>query len=92
MNVTKQEISLYLYNQLGMSKKLCKEITESFFDAIVESLVSGKEVRIKNFGKFKLHHKKARTGRNPKTLEEFPISERVVVSFSPSKNLRKNIN
>ena len=92
MSVSKQDISLYLYSQLGLSKKMCQEITDSFFSVIVDALENGEAVRLKNFGKFKIRHKKSRIGRNPKTMEEFTISERYVVCFTPSKNLKKNIN
>ena len=39
-----------------------------------------------------LKHKNSRVGRNPKTLETKIISERNVVVFKPSKELKKFIN
>ena len=41
---------------------------------------------------FVLRNKKARVGRNPKTKEEKIISERNVVLFKPSKELKEYIN
>ena len=47
---------------------------------------------ITGFGEFRIQHKKACIGRNPKTKVEFEISERKVVVFDPSKVFRREMN
>ena len=47
---------------------------------------------LEKFGTFELRKKKSRLGRNPKTKEKKIISERNVVLFKPSKELKKKIN
>lgn len=59
---------------------------------ISDSLMCGCEVRINNFGTFHLRNKKGRVGRNPKTMEEYPIHARRSVSFVASDYLKKVIN
>ena len=49
-------------------------------------------VKIAKFGTFILREKKSRIGRNPKTKEKKLISQRKVVLFKPSKELKKSIN
>ena len=51
-----------------------------------------KKVKIAKFGTFQVRYKKSRIGRNPKTKEKKIISERKVVLFKPSKELKKKIN
>jgi integration host factor subunit alpha len=49
-------------------------------------------VKIAKFGTFSIKSKKSRIGRNPRTKEEKIISERDVVLFKPSKELKKLLN
>ena len=92
VNLTKKEIINSIYMQLGFSKKICENLLEDFFIILLEELIENKIVKISNFGTFTLRHKKSRLGRNPKTLEKSIISERNVILFKPSKQLKKYIN
>ena len=64
-----------------------KDLIESFFKEIINSLERGEEVKLSGFGNFELREKKERPGRNPKTGEEIPISARRVVTFHASQKL-----
>ena len=92
INLTKKEIINSIYMQLGFSKKICENIFEDFFSIILEELIKNKKVKIPKFGTFQLRYKKSRVGRNPKTLEKKIISERNVILFKPSKELKNFIN
>ena len=52
----------------------------------------GENVKISSFGSFMLRNKGERTGRNPKTGEEVPISPRRVLVFRPSNILKERLN
>ena len=92
INLTKKEIINSIYMQLGFSKKISENLLEDFFSTIINQLILNKKVKISNFGTFILRHKKSRLGRNPKTLEKAVISERNVILFKPSRELKKIIN
>ena len=92
INLTKQEIVNSIFMQIGYSKKVSETLLEDFFDIILQSLKKNKKVKIAKFGTFELRRKKSRIGRNPKTKEKKIISERKVVLFKPSKELKKTIN
>ena len=92
INLTKKEIINSIYMQLGFSKKICENIFEDFFSIILEELIKNKKVKIPKFGTFQLRHKKSRVGRNPKTLEKKIITERNVILFKPSKELKNFVN
>ena len=51
-----------------------------------------KLIKISSFGTLRTRFKKPRIGRNPKTSKEFTISARNIISFIPSKILKKKIN
>ena len=92
VNLTKKEIINSKYMQLGFSKKICENLLEDFFSILLNELIENKKVKIANFGTFIVRFKKKRIGRNPKTLEEKIITERNVVLFKPSSDLKKYIN
>ena len=92
LNLTKKDILNSLYLQIGYSKKITEVILEDFFNIIFEELKKNGKVKLTNFGTFTIRRKKSRVGRNPKTKEIKNISERNVVLFKPSKELKKKIN
>ena len=92
INLTKKDIINSIYMQLGFSKKICENLLEDFLSILLEELIKNKKVKIAKFGTFILRYKKSRIGRNPKTLEKKIISDRNVVLFRPSKELKNYIN
>ena len=92
INLTKKDLVNSLYLQIGYSKKISENLLEDFFEIIFTSLKKNKKVKIAKFGTFIIREKKSRIGRNPKTKENKLISERNVVLFRPSKELKKRIN
>tara|TARA_B100001540_G_C15749224_1_gene616101 strand:+ start:12 stop:317 length:306 start_codon:yes stop_codon:yes gene_type:complete len=92
VNLTKEEIVNSIYMQVGFSKKASEALIEDFFDIILISLKKNEKVKIAKFGTFEIRLKRSRVGRNPKTKENKIISERKVVLFKPSKELKKIIN
>tara|TARA_B100000029_G_scaffold197434_1_gene195548 strand:- start:500 stop:811 length:312 start_codon:yes stop_codon:yes gene_type:complete len=91
-NITKKDLKNEIHFNLGIPDSLSKKILNSFFEIIIEGLLKDGEVKISNFGKFKILDKNARIGRNPKTKEEFNISKRKVVTFYPSLSIKRKIN
>ena len=92
INLTKKDIVNSLYMQIGYSKKISENLLEDFFELILDNLKKHKMVKIAKFGTFILREKKSRIGRNPKTKEKKMISQRKVVIFKPSKELKKSVN
>ena len=92
INLTKEEIVNSIYMQIGYSKNIAENLLEDFFHIILDNLKKNNKVKIAKFGTFEVRFKKSRIGRNPKTKEEKIISERKVILFKPSKELKKKIN
>ena len=92
INLTKQEIVNSIYMQIGYSKNIAENLLEDFFEIIFKNLKENKKIKIAKFGTFELRLKKSRIGRNPKTKERKIISQRNVILFKPSKELKKKIN
>ena len=92
INLTKKEIINSIYMQLGFSKKISENLLENLLSIILDELIKNKKVKIPKFGTFINQKKKERFGRNPKTMEKKIISERNVILFKPSKELKDFIN
>ena len=92
INLTKKEIVNSIYMQIGYSKKISENLLEDLLLLILNELILKKKVKIPKFGTFILRNKKSRIGRNPKTKEEKVISERNVILFKVSKELKDYIN
>ena len=91
-NITRNDISEYLFNNFGFSKLDCDKFVEIIIEEIINGLIADQIVKIHNFGTFKIKEKKERIGRNPKTKSEAIISARKVISFKPCNTLKKKIS
>ena len=90
--VTKAVVINHINESIGLSKRESKVFFETMIDLIIESLEKKSEVKIVNFGIFRIRKKKNRIGRNPKTKVEVMISARNVVNFKVSNFLLNSIN
>ena len=92
INLKRKDLVNIVYMQIGFSKLISENLIEDFFSLITFNLKKEKKIKISKFGTFFVRSKKSRIGRNPKTKEKKIISERKVVLFKPSKELKKFIN
>jgi len=92
MAVTKADLALTLFEEVGLNKREATECVEAFFDSIKDALIDGNNVKLSGFGNFVLRDKSARPGRNPRTGEVIPITARRVVTYRPSQKLKKTID
>ena len=92
MTLTKKELAQNLRDQTELSLADAKKFVDLFFDTIKEQLNSGKTVKLSGFGTFDIVQTKERVGRNPKTMEEFPIPSKRKVKFTVSPKVKKSIN
>ena len=90
-NFKKKDIVDILSSKTGFSSNLSKKIVDDLLHIININIQEG-ELILKNLGSFKILNKKQRIGRNPKTKEEYIITARKSVKFTPAKRISKNLN
>ena len=90
--MVKADIIRSIEVQLGLSHEEANTQVEQILSLIKNHLTEGDPVLINGFGQWKVRNKPARIGRNPKTLEEFEVSARRVVTFYPSNVWRDEIS
>ncbi|CSO81919.1 HU family DNA-binding protein [Shigella sonnei] len=61
MALTKAEMSEYLFDKLGLSKRDAKELVELFFEEIRRALENGEQVKLSGFGNFDLRGQKLKS-------------------------------
>jgi len=75
-----------------LKKTVITEIVELAFKGIESSLREGEDARFVGFGTFKVGHRKATTGRNPRTGEAIQIAASNRVKFAAGKELKSAVN
>jgi nucleoid DNA-binding protein len=89
--MTRTEVIESMAARTAMDKKEVKKFLEDLTLLIEETIKDGGEVPLKGLGKFKVHQRKARMGRNPLTGEEIQIPAKTVVKFTIAKALKNLI-
>ena len=89
--MTKKDIVMKIAEETHLKQIDVKLVVQKTLDHIIDSLVSGKTVELRNFGVFKVKTRKPRIGRNPKTGVSVAIPERRVVTFKSGMIMRKKV-
>jgi nucleoid DNA-binding protein len=89
--MTKKDIILKVADETGLKQTDVKIVVQKTFDFMVEALVRGEKIELRNFGVFKIKERKSRTGRNPRTGEVVPVPPRKVVIFKPGLEMKKQV-
>ena len=90
--MNKQELIATVADTAGLTKGDAVKAVEAVFEAISTSLKKGDEVRLVGFGTFSLSHRKASTGRNPRTREPMTIAASRQPKFKAGKGLKDSVN
>ncbi len=92
MALTKAKITEGLYHQGGLTRRRANRLIESLLELIKDRLVAGEDLLVSGFGRLKIRDKAARPGRNPYTGDKITLRSRRVVSFKPSRVLKRQMN
>ncbi len=76
----------------GISKADAGRAVDGVLDAIRDALASGTQVRLAGFGAFRVVHRAARMGRNPRTGESIHIPASNQPKFKAAKALKASAN
>lgn len=91
-NLTKRDMVVKIADEVGITQQETFAVIQKTLDFIVDSLVDGKNVELRNFGVFEVRLTKARVGRNPNKPEtDVTIPERATVKFKPGKIMRQRV-
>lgn len=89
--MTKKDIAIKIADETGIKQIIVKEVIQKTLDKIIDILVTGETIELRNFGVFKVKSRKGRTGRNPRTGEVVPVPPKKVAVFKPGLIMKKEI-
>ncbi|PWW03439.1 integration host factor subunit alpha [Hoeflea marina] len=89
--ITRADLAEAVFRKVGLSRTESAELVEMVIDEVCNAVVRGDSVKLSSFATFQVRDKKERIGRNPKTGEEVPISERRVMTFKASNVLKQRV-
>jgi DNA-binding protein HU-beta len=90
--LNKNDLVAAVASSTGLSKSDAAKAIDGTVDAITAALQGGGEVRLVGFGTFSVSHRKATTGRNPRTGEKIDIAATNVPKFKSGKALKAAVN
>lgn len=90
--MTKADLVDSVASKTEISKDKAEAIVNGVFDDIIAALKNGEKVNISGFGTFSVSHRKARTGRNPKTGETIHIASSRAAKFKAGKTLKESLS
>ena len=89
--MTKKDIILKVADTTTLKQIEVKKVIQKTFDCIIEALMRGEKIELRNFGVFKVKQRKSRTGRNPRTGQAVPVPPKKVVVFKPGLEMKHKI-
>ena len=89
--LTKNEIVRTLAEKYELEIASTRRVVQGTLDMVLEALLKGDKVELRNFGVFEVIERKGRIARNPKSKQEVFIPERKVVKFKPGKVMEDKI-
>ena len=90
--MNKNDLISQVADDAGLSKSDATKAVDAVFDSISGVLSKGGEVRLVGFGTFSVAHRKATTGRNPRTGEAIQIAASKQPKFKAGKGLKDAVN
>lgn len=87
--MTKKDIILKVADETELKQTDVKKVVQKTFDYMIEALMRGEKIELRNFGVFKIKERKSRTGRNPRTGQIVPVPPRKVVIFKPGLEMKQ---
>lgn len=85
--MTKREIVKQIADRCNITHLQAQDIVQQTFDAIVETLLKGGRIELRNFGVFEVKRRNGRKGYNPRTGDKVDVPPKNVVTFKPGKEL-----
>ena len=90
--MSKQDLIDAVAEKCELTKDKAKAAVDAVMEQITVSMKKGEDVRIPDFGTFKVTKRKAREGINPLTKAPLKIPAANVAKFQPAKKLKEALN
>jgi integration host factor subunit beta len=76
----------------GLTRKQVEVVVNTVLDGIKDALSREDKVEIRGFGSFRVRHRRAKEGRNPKTGETVSVPPKKVPFFKAGKEMLEMVD
>ncbi|MEZ9469276.1 HU family DNA-binding protein [Photobacterium angustum] len=90
--MNKKDLVNHITEQADINKEQATAAVNAIVESITSALADGDDVSLVGFGTFKVTHRAARVGRNPKTGEAIQIAASKSPTFKAGKELKAQVN
>ncbi|MDO4435712.1 MAG: HU family DNA-binding protein [Cardiobacteriaceae bacterium] len=90
--MNKTELVDAIAESADITKAQAAKALEAFLESVSKTLQAKEKVTLIGFGTFEARERAARTGRNPKTLQEISIPASTSAVFKAGKKLKDALN
>ena len=89
--MTKADLVDQVAATVPLTKSQIEAVLTQCLQAIMGAVQAGEAVDVRGFGRFHLHHRPPRTGRNPRTGEPVQIPAKAVPTFTAGKAFQDRV-
>ena len=89
--MTKAELVDHVAATVPLPKQKIDAVITQFLQGIMDALHAGDHVELRGFGRFRLRHRQARQGRNPRTGTMIQIPAKAIPAFTAGKALQETV-
>ena len=89
--MTKAELVDQVAATVQLPKNKTDAVITGFLQGIMDALQAGDNVELRGFGSFRLRHRQARNGRNPRTGNPIQIPAKAIPSFTAGKAFQETV-
>ncbi len=89
--VTRNSLARAVKRASGLRLSVSSKLVDDLFKILTQKLSEHQYIKLRCFGSFYVRHKKARIGRNPRTLEAAVIPARYVTAFKVAPSLKNRL-
>ena len=89
--MNKGELIDAIATSTDLSKNVIDNIVSATIETVMDTVADGEKVTLIGFGSFEPRDRKARDGRNPKTVEVIKIPATTIPVFSAGKGFKDRV-
>ena len=89
--MTKKDMAKAIAEEMGLTQSQAREVVQSVFDGITETLLNDGRIELRNFGVFEVKKRRPRKARNPRTGENVSVPAKLVVTFKPGRQVEERV-
>ena len=90
--MTKTDLVAALAQEMGLALRKSDDIVNLVFHTMIQALIKGERIEVRNFGSFEVRQYRPYMGMNPSTGEKVAVGKKRLPFFKAGKELMENAN